>query len=604
MSLNRPQTLELQNALQQAIIACSERCLYNSARWAAELLNSLPVDDQDATSLCNSVPFRGLGSRSDPAELLLERLETPRYLMAKAFFDCHEFQRCAETLLPANPPDISVTSCRMKSARPPSKKISQRGLFLACYALLIQGEKQKAEDASQILSPSDTGTVTNKQLARIRSILEQWFALEKDNASYGSSQGWLEYLYGMVLAKDQNYDLAKIWLLKSVSINPWNWGTWQELCCLVRDANDLDSIYSKLQPSIMAFVFSVCCRQELHQPLNVLLSDISQLQNLFPGSSFLQGQRALAYYRMKKLESANSAFSDMLISHWGYLEFLDHYSNVLYTLGSEVRLSFMAQVASSIEPYRPETCCVIGNYYSLSSRHQDAIIYFRRALILDRNFSSAWTLLGHEYLKLENSHAAMSSYIRAIGLNNHDYRAYFGLAQGYESLEQPKMALSFYQRAVLLRSGELDLWQAMARCLVTLTKLPQAVKSLKRALSCTNSALRSSEDCIDDVSHLRRARLDIFFEIARLYDELHDRQEATSFLERCLDEALEYSTTDTEEEERNQYILKAQLLLARWAVDDGDYTRAQYFANQARQSSGRREEAQRLLEECTREESV
>ncbi|KAI1356980.1 hypothetical protein F5Y01DRAFT_309521 [Xylaria sp. FL0043] len=572
---------------------------------AAELLNSLPVDDQDDTSLCNSVPLGGLGPHSDLAELLLERLEIPRYLMAKAFFDCHEFQRCAETLLPANPSDISVASCRMKSARLPRKKVSQRGLFLACYALLIQGEKQKAEDASQILGPSDTGAVINKQLVRIRSILEQWLTLEKDNSGHSSSQGWLEYLYGMVLAKDQNYDLATIWLLKSVSINPWNWGAWQELCCLVRDAKDLDSIYSKLQPSIMAFVFSVCCRQELHQHSNVLLSDISQLQNLFPGSSFLQGQRALVYYRMKKLESANSAFSDMLISHPRYLEFLDHYSNVLYTLGSEVRLSFAAQIASSIEPYRPETCCVIGNYYSLSSRHQDAIIYFRRALILDRNFSSAWTLLGHEYLKLENSHAAMSSYIRAIGLNKHDYRAYVGLAQGYESLEQPKMALSFYQRAVLLRPGELNLWQAVARCLVTLTKLPQAVKSLKRALSCTNSALRSSEDCIDDVSHLRRARLDIFFEIARLYDELHDRREATSFLERCLDEALEYSsTTDTEEKERNQYILKAHLLLARWAVDDGDYTRARYFANQARQSSGRREEAQRLSEECTREESV
>jgi anaphase-promoting complex subunit 8 len=43
----------------------------------------------------------------------------------------------------------------------------------------------------------------------------------------------------MVLAKDQNYDLAKLWLLKSVLINPWNWGAWQELCCLVRDARDV-----------------------------------------------------------------------------------------------------------------------------------------------------------------------------------------------------------------------------------------------------------------------------------------------------------------------------------------------------------------------------
>lgn len=43
----------------------------------------------------------------------------------------------------------------------------------------------------------------------------------------------------MALAKDQIHDLAKVWLLKSVSINPWNWGAWQELCSLVRDARDV-----------------------------------------------------------------------------------------------------------------------------------------------------------------------------------------------------------------------------------------------------------------------------------------------------------------------------------------------------------------------------
>jgi anaphase-promoting complex subunit 8 len=115
----------------------------------------------------------------------------------------------------------------------------------------------------------------------------------------------------------------------------------------------------------------------------------------------------------------------------------------------------VAQLASSVEPYRPETCCIIGNYYSLSSRHEDAIIYFSRALVLDRSFASAWTSLGHEYLKLENSHAGLSSYLRAISLNKRDYRAYFGLGQAYEPPEQPKMPPDSYRRAVLLRPGEM-----------------------------------------------------------------------------------------------------------------------------------------------------
>jgi anaphase-promoting complex subunit 8 len=43
-----------------------------------------------------------------------------------------------------------------------------------------------------------------------------------------------------------------------------------------------------------------------------------------------------------------------------------------------------------------ETCCIIGNYYSLKGQHEKAVLYFNRALKLNRNYLSAWTLMGHE----------------------------------------------------------------------------------------------------------------------------------------------------------------------------------------------------------------
>ncbi|KAJ8132810.1 hypothetical protein O1611_g814 [Lasiodiplodia mahajangana] len=566
MSLSRSQTLELQNALRQAVVACSQRCLYQSARWAAELLDSLPVGDEDDASLCNSGHFENPALQMDASESLLELTETPKYLMAKAFFDCHEFQRCAEALLPSSPSALSIAFPKGKAARRPRKGISQRGLFLACYALLIQGEKEKTEDASLVLGPSDTGTVTNKQLPEIRSVLEKWLTREKTSSGRGSSQGWLEYLYGMVLAKDQMNDLAKSWLLKSVSVNPWNWGAWQELRCLVRDAKDAMVFYRMKGGLVLAF---------------------------FAASSS---------YVIIDFESARSVFSDLLISHPRYLDLLDHYSNVLYGLNSKDGLSFIAQVASSVEPYRPETCCVIGNYYSLSSRHEDAVIYFRRALVLDRSFASAWTLLGHEYLKLENSHAALSSYFRAIRLNKQDYKAYFGLGQVYEFFGQPRMSLGFYRQAVLLHPEEVNLWQAMADCLESLSRLPQAVNSLKRALACTDSALRPPEGYIGDTSLLVNRRLDIHFRLACFYEELDDRQEATTSLEICLDEAKEYYSRKNVEgntdDEHSAIISKAQLLLARWALDSGDHARAQRFASQVRQPGEARDEAQGLLDAC------
>lgn len=59
--------------------------------------------------------------------------------------------------------------------------------------------------------------------------------------------------------------------------------------------------------------------------------------------------------------------------------------------------------------------CLTGNYYSAREEHTKAIQYFRRSLLLNRDYLPAWTLLGHEFVELKNSHAAIEAYRRAIG---------------------------------------------------------------------------------------------------------------------------------------------------------------------------------------------
>jgi anaphase-promoting complex subunit 8 len=57
----------------------------------------------------------------------------------------------------------------------------------------------------------------------------------------------------------------------------------------------------------------------------------------------------------------------------------------------------------------------IGNYYSSRSDHTKAITYFKRSLMLNREYLPAWTLMGHEFVELKNSHAAIEAYRKAIG---------------------------------------------------------------------------------------------------------------------------------------------------------------------------------------------
>lgn len=59
--------------------------------------------------------------------------------------------------------------------------------------------------------------------------------------------------------------------------------------------------------------------------------------------------------------------------------------------------------------------CCPGNHYSLHAKHEKAIQYFKRATQLDRTYLSAWTLMGHEYVEIKNSHAAIEAYRKAVG---------------------------------------------------------------------------------------------------------------------------------------------------------------------------------------------
>lgn len=80
--------------------------------------------------------------------------------------------------------------------------------------------------------------------------------------------------------------------------------------------------------------------------------------------------------------------------------------------------------------------------------------------------------MGHEYVEMKNSHAAIEAYRKAVGaslsrsgwtcaefaavisyldVNRKDYRAWYGLGQAYELLSMHQYALYYYQHATALR---------------------------------------------------------------------------------------------------------------------------------------------------------
>ncbi|KAF7524142.1 hypothetical protein G7054_g11521 [Neopestalotiopsis clavispora] len=650
MALNNRETSQLRGALQEAVIKCSERCLYQSAKWAAELLNAIPEPevDPDSSLLSDSSMFPPtiIAQNSEPQEALLEAKEFNKYLMAKSFFECREFDRCAAVFLPesvlsgivsATEPNQNpkgkgkakaTPASHSSSSSPRLPDISQRSLFLALYAKYLSGEKHKDEESEMVMGPQDLGLCVNKQLLTISRYLEAWFEQRRDEHGEDvDGQGWLEYLYGIVLAKQKNEDLAIYWLVRSVHLFPMNWGCWLEITSLISRVEDLNRLMQRLPQNIVSFMFHIHASLELYQHDGNLASSLNQLLTIFPASSFLMTCDALLSYHAKDFVAAEQAFSQLLSLHPHRLDSLDHYSNILYVINSRPKLAFLAHVCSSIDKFRPESCVVIGNYYSLISLHEKAVQYFRRALTLDRSCLSAWTLMGHEYVELKNTHAAIESYRRAVDVNRRDYRAWYGLGQTYEVLEMHAYALWYYKKAAGLRPWDGKMWHAVGSCLEKMGRPLDGIKALKRALLAesyydTGSSFGSAGSL---AGGLRGAHMDpdILEMIAKMYEKLGDIDETKVYMELCM--AQEEGTANSNVGENiaihndngsddggdhagpsasgasregtgvTPSTSKARMWLAKYAMTNKDYDTANRLLNELCQDGVEVEEAKALL---------
>lgn len=205
-------------------------------------------------------------------------------------------------------------------------------------------------------------------------------------------------------------------------------------------------------------------------------------------------------------------------------------------MGARPQLAFVAQIATATDKFRPETCCVVGNYYSLKSEHEKAVMYFRRALTLDRNFLSAWTLMGHEYIEMKNTHTAIESYRRAVDVNRKDYRAWYGLGQAYEVLDMSFYALFYYQRAAALQPYDSKMWSAVGSCYAKMGRIEQSIQALKRALVAGSYLAEAGAGAGGSPTGGTRKILDTetLYQIATLYERLQDEEEAAAYMELTL----------------------------------------------------------------------
>uniref|UniRef100_A0A7S3ZFV4 Cdc23 domain-containing protein n=1 Tax=Lotharella globosa TaxID=91324 RepID=A0A7S3ZFV4_9EUKA len=306
--------------------------------------------------------------------------------------------------------------------------------------------------------------------------------------------------------------------------------------------------------------------------------DILQaLIEVFPKSTHLNAQLAMAYYNMRDFDEAQQLFQDLHVRDPWRLSSMDVYSNILFVKECKAELSFLAHTAIKTDKYRPETCCIIGNYYSLKGEHERAVIYFKRALRLDPSYLSAWTLMGHEYVEMRNSAAAIEAYRRAVDINPRDYRAWYGLGQTYEIMRMHNYALYYFRKATKLRPYDARMWCAMGDTFDRLSRYEDAIKCYKQA--------EGNEDPEGSA----------ILKLANAYKKTKDNDTAAAYFRKVLQQREAEGGGSIEERRDNA---DALLFLARHCKGKGLMQECERYCNRLLDIGGTvKDEAKSILEE-------
>ncbi|GJQ12348.1 hypothetical protein GpartN1_g4139.t1 [Galdieria partita] len=535
-NLSNPQSVL--NQLLSAIQQLTKRGLVYSARWCAELAFSLQSKAQETTKVTiDSYDEQGLDPR-----------ECTAFLLARKYFDCREYRRCAECLK-----NLENETC----------------IFLRCYSLFLAGEKERLFDGS-------IQSIRRLQNRQLEHILSQICHFEKHQN--GMLSGFLCYLCGIISRNLERREQAISFFVRAVVQFPFLFDAWRELSRLVSTQEEEETLDASLPRHWMIAIYYAMVwmeRREYDDALHLL----NALLSYFPKNTFLLNQIAFLHYDRRDFDTSARYYEEIRRNDPHCMDGMDIYSNILYVREQQVELSMLAHHCVSVEKYRPETCTVVGNYYSLRGDHEKAVTYFERALKLNPHFVSAFTLIGHEYIEMKNTAKAIEAYRKAVDIQPKDFRAWYGLGQAYELLRMPSYSLYYYRKAATLRPFDSRMWCAMGLCLEEFGKYQDALTCYERALKC------------DD------REVVVFRRIAHLYDQIGDSEKAYTFYLKELERREE------EEEEGLDSLETAEafLFLARYSIAKGRLDDAENYCSRLVDFPGtERDQAKDLLKEIER----
>merc|ERR1719481_1432850 len=165
------------------------------------------------------------------------------------------------------------------------------------------------------------------------------------------------------------------------------------------------------------------------------------------------------------------------------LDMLEYYSTALWQLQEEVQLSALAQDLQRLNKSSAAAWCAGGNCFSHQKEHENAIKFFQRAVQVSPNFAYAYTLLGHEYVLVEELDKALSCFRTAVRLESRHYNAWYGIGLTYYKQERFQLAEIYFRKALAINP-----YSPVLMCHVAVVQ--HATNNSTAALDTLNTAIK------------------------------------------------------------------------------------------------------------------
>jgi len=451
MDLSKLSVNKLRTELWTCHILSEQRCLRKACEWAEDLLFALPEEGE---------------------EKLLSKLEkdlndvfanyNPQFEHAKACFELCEYDRAASI--------ISV------------QKSDDKCRFLHYFCLYKAAEKKRIDLMNEV-------SVSLPKKAKLK-FNELRDSLER-SMDKRAPDGWLLYVYGLVLHKFNLRKSAIEVLEKAINLTPINWSAWYILTTLIDNKAQLHQL--DLPNHLFKVFFYHIIRLDFDATLNEPWAfGPKEMKNFldkyFKNSLFIKTLTAKSLgYQSNKCEEAMEIFSQIRNDDPYRVDAMEIYSNLLYVRKLKGDLAKLAYEVERVDPFTSEANSCIANSFSVREQHTKAIVYFTRALRLNPDHLNSWTLIGHEYLEIKSIDKALQAYRFAIAINKRDCRAWLGLGNTFETIMSNvpnpnyEPCLYYYSQVGKYRPKDHIMYMAMGSIYEKMEQTEPAITCFRRA---------------------------------------------------------------------------------------------------------------------------